>query len=341
MSDVVHDSTPPAAAAPDGSGHTHESECLNCGTALAGAFCHKCGQHAHLHRTLGAFAHDLLHGVLHFEGKTWRTLPMLAWRPGDLTRRYIDGERARFVSPLALYLFSVFLMFAVFNSLGGPLPNATTQFQTGMSESMEASRERLGAMERQRQGVAATGRSTGALDAQIATLRGEVSLMEQVEREGLLTGLAHRAVDDLPKGFIRKAVEKFNADPALTLYKLQSNAYKFSWLLIPICVPLVWLLFLWRRRHWRLYDHTVFVTYSLSFQTLLLILVALLRSLGVPLGPMVSVCSIIVALHIYRQFRGAYQLRRFSAFWRMIALTFMVGVAMILFLLAMVALLAT
>ncbi len=59
------------------------------------------------------FFHDLLHGVLHFEGKIWRTLPMLAWRPGELTRRYIDGERAKFVSPIALFLFSVFLMFAV------------------------------------------------------------------------------------------------------------------------------------------------------------------------------------------------------------------------------------
>lgn len=28
------------------------------------------------------------------------------------TRRYVNGERARFVSPLALFLFTVFLMFA-------------------------------------------------------------------------------------------------------------------------------------------------------------------------------------------------------------------------------------
>ena len=40
-----------------------------------------------------------------------RTLPMLAWKPGELTRRYIDGQRARFVSPIALFLFCVFLMF--------------------------------------------------------------------------------------------------------------------------------------------------------------------------------------------------------------------------------------
>ena len=98
-----------------GDGHTHEGACLNCGTELVGPHCHACGQRAHVHRTLGAFFHDLLHGVLHFEGKTWRTIPMLAWKPGQLTREYIDGKRARYVSPIALFLFVVFLSFALFS----------------------------------------------------------------------------------------------------------------------------------------------------------------------------------------------------------------------------------
>src|SRR4051812_37409011 len=94
-------------------GHSGETDCLNCGALLSGSYCHDCGQHAHVHRTLSAFFHDFLHGVLHFEGKIWRTLPLLVWRPGELTRRYIEGQRATFVSPVALFLFSVFLMFAV------------------------------------------------------------------------------------------------------------------------------------------------------------------------------------------------------------------------------------
>jgi hypothetical protein len=31
---------------------------------LQGDFCHSCGQQAHVHRTLRAFGHDLLHGAL-------------------------------------------------------------------------------------------------------------------------------------------------------------------------------------------------------------------------------------------------------------------------------------
>jgi len=83
-----------------------------------------------------AFWHDLAHGVLHFEGKIWRTLPLLAWRPSALTRRYIDGERARFVSPMALFLFSVFLMFAIFSAVGGPFDSASN-----VQASAEAARD--------------------------------------------------------------------------------------------------------------------------------------------------------------------------------------------------------
>src|SRR4051794_36377143 len=60
--------------------------CLNCGTALTGSYCHHCGQSAHVHRSLSHFGREILHSVLHFEGKIWRTLPLLALRPGQLTR---------------------------------------------------------------------------------------------------------------------------------------------------------------------------------------------------------------------------------------------------------------
>ena len=327
----------PVETAPGG--HTQESACLNCKTQLIGEHCHGCGQRAHVHRTLGAFFHDLLHGVLHFEGKTWRTLSMLAWRPGELTRRYIEGERARFVSPIAFYLFTVFLMFVVFSSVGGPLPReAASQVQTGMSESAAAMRDRLSQLEQRRSALAAAGRPTAEVDAELAGVRNEAAFTQELARDGLLVGAAHRMVDDLPEGFWKKAVEKFNKDPALTLYKLQNNAYKFSWLLIPILVPLVWLLFAWRRRHWQLYDHTVFVTYQLSFQSLGLVMFTLLVRAGMPVLPLLIASSVIMSVHVQRQFRDAYDLRWISAFWRMTAFTFVLLTAAIIFLLALIAL---
>jgi hypothetical protein len=106
----------PGHDAHEGAGGT----CLNCGTVRTGPFCQTCGQGGHVHRNIVALGHDILHGVFHFEGKFWKTLPMLAWHPGDLTRRYVYGERAKFVSPMAMFLFSVFLLFAAMNRLAMP-----------------------------------------------------------------------------------------------------------------------------------------------------------------------------------------------------------------------------
>lgn len=265
----------PASAA--GDGHTHETACLNCGTTLVGSHCHACGQAAHVHRTLGAFFHDLLHGVFHFEGRIWRTLPMLAWRPGDLTRRYVAGERARFVSPLALFLFAVFLMFAVMKQTAGEITPQTT--------------------------IDADGKAQVVGNGEINSVSSDVPVIDH-------------------------ALQKFKANPGLALYKVQTYAYKYSWLLIPISVPFVWLLFPFSRR-FHLYDHTVFVTYSISFMTILAT-VLMLASLA-HLPGLAIVALLVPPLHLYRQVRGAYGVSRFGALWRTLALGIVAFAALVLF----------
>ncbi len=94
--------------------------CLNCETPLAGQFCHACGQPAHISRTLGNLLHEFLAAFLSFDTKAWRTLPKLVVRPGTFTYDYIHGHRARYVSPLATFLFTIFIMFFVFSMVGGP-----------------------------------------------------------------------------------------------------------------------------------------------------------------------------------------------------------------------------
>ena len=71
--------------------------------------------------------------------------------------------------------------------------------------------------------------------------------------------------------------------------KVQDAASKYSWLLIPLSVPFMWLLFPFRRR-FNTYDHTVFVTYSLSFMMMLVIVGGLLVAAGCR-GPCRLACS--------------------------------------------------
>src|SRR5690606_19404786 len=83
----------------------------DCGAEVTGRFCSNCGQAAHVHRTLLHLGEELLHGVMHFDGRLWRTLPLLIVNPGRLTREWVQGKRTRYVSPLAMFLFTLFVMF--------------------------------------------------------------------------------------------------------------------------------------------------------------------------------------------------------------------------------------
>ena len=278
---IVGRAVEPTAGERRPDGLTHETQCLNCGAALAGPFCHECGQHAHVHRTLSSFFHDFLHGVLHFEGKIWRTLPMLVWRPGDLTRRYIDGQRARFVSPIALFLFCVFLMFAIMEL-------------TGSLEAMTPESPQKPDVQSEQKGLNVETLNAGAL-----------------ERRGIKPKTIDIQSDGIP-GWIGDFVSNAGKNPELLFYKIKTNAYKFSWALIPISVPFVWLLFPFSRR-FRMYDHTVFVTYSICFMMLLLALGSLL---GLLLPTIATLLFFVPPFHMYRQLKGAYGLGRWGALWR-------------------------
>ena len=296
-------------------GHTHEYECLNCGTLLVGDHCHECGQRAHVHRTLSAFFHDLLHGVLHFEGKIWRTLPLLAWRPGELTRRYIDGQRASFVSPIALFLFSVFLMFAVMG-LTGAL-DASANAQKALAEELAAARENVTELESDRAEALRERRPTAAIDSKLEEARAELTAIRTIKTgPAAAAEMRNSNAPEWLSGFVDSA----SRNPELLFYKLKTNAYKFSWALIPISVPFVWLLFPFSRR-FRMYDHTVFVTYSLSFMTLLLIVGS---TLGLVLPSIASLLFFVPPFHMYRQLKGTYGLGRWGALWRT---TLLVGFA--------------
>lgn len=307
---------PKAGEAADG--HTHEANCLNCGTPLQGDFCHACGQQAHVHRTLSAFFHDLLHGVLHFEGKIWRTLPLLVWKPGELTRRYIEGQRASFVSPIALFLFTVFLMFAVMGLTGALDTAAGVPGQNELAAEMAEARVKIAKLEGDRAEAIREGRPTAKIDARLTDARAELTALGVMKGGKIVTQGA--GVDNEAPGWLRDFVDKTSKNPELVFYKVKTNAYKFSWALIPISVPFVWLLFPFNRR-FRMYDHTVFVTYSLCFMMLLLIVGS---TLGLVLPSIASLLFFVPPFHMYRHLKGAYELSRWGAIWRM---TLLVGFA--------------
>ena len=303
----------PAAGEVGPDGHTHENCCLNCGILLTGPYCAGCGQKSHIHRSLRAFAGDFIAGLMNFEGKFWRTLPMLVWRPGEMTRRYIAGERAKFISPVALYLFTVFAMFAVLNFTGA-LDADPESFKVELQEEIAADQRALAKLELKRKDPAIPKDELAALDRRIAKRKEDISDARKV-----VTGqdMVSADLDPDTPGWLRPLIEDAQENPALLSLKVQEAASKYSWLLIPLSVPFLWLLFPFSRR-FRLYDHTVFVTYSLSFMMLLVIAAGLLVATGST--ALASMLFFVPPFHMYRQLKGAYQLGRISALIRTILL---------------------
>jgi hypothetical protein len=70
-----------------------EGPCPNCGTPLGDRYCGHCGQRvAELRPTLHELLHEALHEFAHVDGKALRTVGLLLFRPGQLTREFVEGK---------------------------------------------------------------------------------------------------------------------------------------------------------------------------------------------------------------------------------------------------------
>ncbi|MFC0633449.1 DUF3667 domain-containing protein [Brevundimonas balnearis] len=326
---------------PEGQAGEHHGVCTDCGAATSGKFCSNCGQPTHVHRSLLHLGEELLHGVMHFDTRVWRTLPLLAFNPGRLTREWIQGKRTRYVSPLALFLFTVFLMFFILSFGGGGVVNVAT-----LDERIATAREGVveaeaAVAEAERDVVAGepgaesvlAGVRTAAEVARSELERLEAARTAGPRADGYEPGSWQASLADAvsegdvtigvgDKKFQEKVLEKLR-NPEFAFYKVQQTLYKFAFLLVPLSIPFVWLMFAWKRGFtW--YDHGVFVLYSLTFMAIFFMGLSLLDRIAgteenwwqATISGIGSILGLGVPVHMYAQLKGTYSLGWFSALWR-------------------------
>lgn len=399
-------------------GEAVDGACLNCGTKLEGRFCSQCGQSAHPHRTLVGVFEEFLHGVLHFDTKAWRTLPMVIFRPGTLTRNYVYGKRARYISPLALFLFSIFTMFVAFAFIETPVglngtpteqrAEAIEELEQARAEVAEAERElaavlaappptdgtpvdlpermarlelRLAQEEAQRreQAVAridaaqaartaeaqsapataptpdaaapaptaeAPAAETQPEDAETPAAPSQLGAgpgpegdnigwgPDETWQDGVARAARERSFVTLPgMPELNERINKKLENPDLALYKVQQTAYKFSFLLVPISLPFIALLFLWKRGT-TFYDHVVYALYALSFASILLITIIIASHWTWTSWVIGWLLGIGLPVHTFFHLKGSYKLGWWSALWRTIFMLFFAIFALTFFLVA-------
>jgi hypothetical protein len=139
--------------------------CLNCREPLTGQFCSHCGQRAvPPHPTVRELAGDTYNELVGWDGKFAATLRLFVTRPGELTRAWLDGQRALYISPVRLYLMCSLVYFLL--AAAAPPPSLDASFDVGI-------------------GVGAPGEQTPGQAAMIKAISSGMAVLSPVERTAL------------------------------------------------------------------------------------------------------------------------------------------------------------
>jgi hypothetical protein len=276
-----------AGALAQAASHRHTpvpgTPCANCATPLQGPWCHACGQSGEdFHRSVGRLTAEVVEGLLHVDGRLWRTLPDLMLRPARLTTAYLEGHRAPQIPPLRLFLVVLLAIFVIGGLGGGSGFNITKPGRTTMGHDTV---------------VTVTGsKSLSELSpAQRAEIQQNISNMKVV-----VGGATPNLV---ATNWLRDRLSRTLADPERFYLILEQWAERFAILMLPVSALLLSVLFVFQRRFY-LFDHTIFSLHSLSAMGVAIILAMGLRAV---IGDWAFALLAPLPAHLYGHMRGVYR----------------------------------
>ncbi len=266
------------------------SPCANCATPLQGPWCHACGQSAEdFHRSIFRLAAEVVEGLLHFDGRLWRTLPDLMVRPGRLTRDYLEGHRVPQIPPLRLFLVVLLAVFVVGGlTAGGKLGRIGSSAADGKGDATDVSRS--------------------------------FSQMTPEQREKVKSALSKVQVNlgsDKPNptatNWLQERLTRTLDDPERFQLILEQWSERFAFLMLPISTLMLAMLFIFQRKFY-LFDHTIFSLHSLSAMGVMTI-IAMLLSLVI--NDWALFLLVPAPLHLFAHMRGVYRTSVVGALTRM------------------------
>lgn len=233
---------------------TFDHLCANCGASAPGRYCPECGQDTRDRLpTFRQFMREATGRYLAFDGKLWKTLIPLLFRPGFLTRAYLAGRRKRYIGPARLFLVSSLVLFAVlrFAAESMDILELDTAIHTEAVDSAKSAHPAAKAKSK------AENDDFIVLDEDLNFRAGDLALPESLG------------------GPLKKRIDRFNQLPrSQKIEQVLAGATRYGpyamFALLPAFAALLKLVYLGRRRRYpgrpRLYgEHLVFAAHNHAF----------------------------------------------------------------------------
>lgn len=268
-------SSPAAVGVPRGTQPAAASAglCENCHAPLSGKYCSACGQRHFDHPVhhFGHFASEVFEDLTHADSRLWRTLIALLFRPGFLTREFLDGRRVRYLPPVRLYL----VLSVVFFLIAAVTPNAATVERPVLVQKGST--------------VVLTPFGVGALDAARAK-----DICTRFHYSGPLAAR-----------FDANCVKALSDGRADLRNGFLHNAGRALFILLPLLALFMKALYRKPRRHY--VEHLLFFVHNHAFLFLVLGAYALLTGLGPVLRPVLHpLLWIYIWVYFYASIRRVY-----------------------------------
>jgi len=230
--------------------------CLNCGAALSGPFCATCGQRdVPPYPSVRELAVDAVSEFSGWDGRLASTLRALVRHPGLLTHEFLEGRRARYISPLRLYLTASLVYFLI----AAATPDVRTESGKTVFLGLHVGTTRT-------QASASSSRPERVANAASASLE-KGALLSPAERDSALKDIERAPAVMRP--FLRRAVE----DPGGIKRGILTTMPRTLFALLPVFAGIVALFYRGRKYP----EHLYFAIHLHAFTFLALAAAELLK----------------------------------------------------------------
>ena len=206
-----------------------DQPCRNCGTEVNGRYCPNCGQlAASFHRPILSLIGETISDTFTLDGRLARTLPILLFRPGRLTKNYTEGKRARYVPPFRMFLIASLVFYLVLFALvpPGQYINLDEETRADVTQGLNE--------------------GLNDVDAQLSQ-----SDRERLEQANIYVDAPGEYQEEIEKQVVRVL-----DNPDQFAAQVEAWLPRLSILLVPMTILALTILHIWRRKLY-IYDHAI------------------------------------------------------------------------------------